>query len=908
MNKSKQIKSLGVLAIATLLTSCVIEQEFEQQSGSVRLTFTTEMEGADGTKATLDDSYAFVWEDNDKLGLFIDNASTPTVNTVGAASVDNSGATYSAVVNAYSAGDRLCAYFPYAAGSEREGNKVKLSIEPKQTQSAVGVLNGKYFPMVAVPYTFANNSSVEEEPSLYFKHLAAFIEFDVYAAEDDFIGENIQSVEFRTTSTIAGAFQFDYTGVADNQDFSITVNGSSTSVTVTLDTPAAVTASKGINKLYMALKPGKYQGSVRVTTDRGVYLYQLPEQSLFERAYVRRFTIGLKKENQIYKSTLDEYSNKYIGTQTNTTRGVYFDLETASNYGASGAESSDDRKKTDLVLFYSATNGMCLAAPACTDLSNFLNGGVINCSGWTAGEKNKTKIHLLQDFSEEKYSSLTPSDIEALTEGWETRGDASYHKQTKVVKDTYYGFKTVRMDASGAVAEVVSAGVMKITGVNDTPKESRCIKFDYKISQSSSTLDVPSVVSVSGKKLLVDGEEFIVKGIAGNGMSDNPASIGANTVRLYDMTSNTLAELGNVLDKAWMNNMKVCVGIIMFPWNQGEDEDYYNTKYETTVEKLRTHVKTVVETYRNHPAVLMWCIGNECDAAYDGSENLDNEHHMWSVINEFAGVANEIDSSHPVATCLANAENVKYVMAHCPEIDLLMVNSYGGAISNLASHFSTWTKPFVVGEFGPAGTWQLGDGWKLPWKTSAGTDALIEQTSTQKAKDYVTAWNNVMDSGAIGGFVFQWGYQTHGEVLTWFGMHDKEGCSYGVVDELQYLWTEKYPSVKAPVIEDRTKMKMNGKIADDKISVDPSMTCTASVEAYSPSGASLSYEWMIVEENTAASDGSLPDGISGLFADSSKSSVSFKAPETPGAYRLYVFVHDRAAGKLASACIPFEVK
>lgn len=910
MNKNKLITSLGVLAVATFLSSCLDEQGFEQQSGRVRLTFSTEVEKAAGTKATLDDSYAMVWEEHDELGLFIDNAQTPTVNAVGTASVDDSGATYSADVNDYSAGNRLYAYYPYAAGAERDGNKVKLAIEPNQTQATVGVLNGKNFPTVAVPYTFASSSSANEEPVLYFKHLAAFIEFDVYAAEESFVGEKLQSVELRTESTIAGAFQFEYTGVADNQDFTITANGSSSSVTVTLDESATLTSSTGTNKIYMALKPGKYQGSVKVTTDRGVYLFQIPAQySTFERAYVRRFALGLKKEKQVYKSTLDEHTGNYIRAQSNQYPKVYFDFETASNYAASDATSSDVRKNTDLVLFYSSTAGMCFAAPACSDLKNFLSAGIIDCNGWNTDEKNKTKIQLLPDFSEEKYNSLTPSQIQSITEGWESQTGTAYHRQNGVAKDTYYGFKTVKVDASGNVAEVVSAGVMKITGVNNSAANQRCVVFDYKISQSSSSLDTPSVVSVSGRKLLVDGEEFVVKGVAGNSFANNPAGIGANTVRLYNMTTTTLGELGYALDEAWLSGLKVCVGIFMFPWNQNDVSDFYNTNYSGGVAKVRTHVKNVVETYKNHPAVLMWCLGNECESAYDGSENLENEHHMWNVMNEFAAYVKEMDPNHPVATCVANAANVKmYVEEYCDNLDLILVNSYGSAIANLSTHFSTWTKPFVVGEFGPAGTWQMHEtGTELPWATSAGVNALVEQTSTQKAKDYVTAWNDVITSGAAGGFVFQWGCQTHGEVLTWFGMHDRNGNSYGAVDEMQKLWTGSYPSVKAPVIEDRTKMKMNGKVADDKISVAPSMSCTASVDAYSPSGASLSYEWRIVEENTSAEDGSLPAGISGLITDPSKASVSFTAPSAPGAYRLYVFVYDKEAGKLASACIPFQV-
>lgn len=908
MKRNKLIHLLGILAVAGCLTSCLDESGFEHQEGGVLLTFSADVEKEPASKTTLDASYSLEWEDGDELGVFIDNAQTPTVNALGTASVNNSTATYSATVSNYSSGDKLYAYYPYADGAERDGHKVRLSIEPKQTQTSAGVLNGKNFPMVAAPYTFVSDASAGEEPFLNFKHLAAFIEFDVYAAESACVGEKVLSVEFRTSSVIAGAFQFDYTAVNESKDFSIVSEGSSTSVTVTLDEPASVTSSKGRNKLYMAIKPGKYSASVLVTTDRGVYMYPIPNEAcVFERAYVRRFSLGLAEDRQVNKSTFDEYTENYIRAHTNTYKKVYFDFETASNYAATDVLTSEDRKKTDLVLFSSSNSGLCFAAPACSDLSNFKKDGIIDCNGWNTDEKNKTKIMLLSDFTEDDYNSLTPVDMEALTEGWENKNETSYHRQNKITKDTYYGFKTVQMDASGNVAEVVSCGVMKITGVNTNSAATRCVVFDYKITQSSSTLDNPAVVTVSGGKIMVDGAEFTVKGVAANNFHAKAAEIGANTLRVYNMSTTTMGELGYILDEAWMNDLKVCVGLYMFPWNQNGVKNFYDENYTASVAKLRTHVKNIVGAYRNHPAVLMWCIGNECDSSYDGSENLSASHHMWNVINEFAELIKSMDSNHPVTTCLANAANMKYVKDHCGSLDLLMVNSYGSAIANLPNHLSSWTKPFVVGEFAHAGTWQMGSDRQLPWNTTAGKSALIELTSTQKAKEYADAWNDVMDAGAEGGFAFQWGYQTHGEVLTWFGMHDRNGNAFGVVDELQRLWTGSDPYVMAPVIEDRSKMKMNGKRADDKVTVTPSMSCTAYVEASSPSGSTLTYEWRIVEENTAASDGSLLDGIAGLIADPSKASISFSAPSVAGAYRLYVFVHDESAEKLASACIPFSV-
>ena len=208
MRNNKTAILSGLLALVAGFTSCVEEHGFHPLADGVQLIFRADAEREAGSKASMDDSYAFVWESGDRLGLFIDNSSTPTVNELGEAYVHNSVATYSATVNNYSAGDRLYAYFPYASGAERDGNKVRLAVEPKQTQVSVGVLNGKNFPMVSVPYTFKSDSPAREEPYLHFKHLAAFLEFDVFAAEDDYVGEIVQSVELQAESTVAGAFQF----------------------------------------------------------------------------------------------------------------------------------------------------------------------------------------------------------------------------------------------------------------------------------------------------------------------------------------------------------------------------------------------------------------------------------------------------------------------------------------------------------------------------------------------------------------------------------------------------------------------------------------------------------------------------------------------------------------------------
>ena len=88
----------------------------------------------------------------------------------------------------------------------------------------------------------------------------------------------------------------------------------------------------------------------------------------------------------------------------------------------------------------------------------------------------------------------------------------------------------------------------------------------------------------------------------------------------------------------------------------------------------------------------------------------------------------------------------------------------------------------------------------------------------------------------------------------------------------------------------------------------PNSSNEAKVTATDPDGDALTYDWMIMKEKTASSDGSLPDGITGLIDDNTQKDITFKAPSTVGNYRLIVFVRDVKNKKVASAVIPFSVQ
>jgi hypothetical protein len=309
---------------------------------------------------------------------------------------------------------------------------------------------------------------------------------------------------------------------------------------------------------------------------------------------------------------------------------------------------------------------------------------------------------------------------------------------------------------------------------------------------------------------------------------------------------------------------------------------------------------------------MMWSIGNESEAGHTDAD--------WTFIQDVAAMIHELDTCHPTTITFSNSDvnKITPLKNKCPDIDILTINSYypsvGGVNANVQA--AGWDKPWMMGEFGPRGTWAMGPEANriLPWTylyQNAATNALIEETSTQKEAIYLSVMQNDVlphkTSGCIGSMVFVWGFQSHGEVLNWYGMLDKKGNTYGCCDAMQYAWTGSYPANRAPVIQNRHALTMNGHIADDAIYVTKNSDNTATVVATDRENDPLTYEWLIMKEGTASTDGSLPDCIEGLITSGATlPTVAFKAPNTVGAYRIYVFVRDNH-NKVASAVIPFYV-
>lgn len=406
--------------------------------------------------------------------------------------------------------------------------------------------------------------------------------------------------------------------------------------------------------------------------------------------------------------------------------------------------------------------------------------------------------------------------------------------------------------------------------------------------------DGPATVRIvqdgDGYALLRNGQPYDIRG-AGIEFGDKAkfAASGGNTFRTW-RTDNGVQTGQEVLDEALALGLNVVMCLEITPERKGfdyDDEDAVREQFE--------YVRGEVMKYKDHPALLAWMIGNEPNLFFENPKVFD-------AINEIALMIDETDPHHPTTTALAgfNAELAQLIETRAPALDFLSIQMYGDIV-NLPRYLreTGFDKPYMVTEWGAIGHWEVGTtAWEAP----------IEQNSTAKANNYLRSHDVAIaqDARLIGDFVFLWG-QKQERTPTWYGMFLEDGSRTAAVDTMQYLWTGHWPENRAPTISNIT---LDGKSAFDSVTLAPGEAVTAEVESRDPEGASLAWEWVLMEESQATQAGGdkerVPQVIEGQI-EGRAGSAQLTAPETPGPYRLFVTTRD-GAGNAAHANIPFLVQ
>jgi hypothetical protein len=389
-----------------------------------------------------------------------------------------------------------------------------------------------------------------------------------------------------------------------------------------------------------------------------------------------------------------------------------------------------------------------------------------------------------------------------------------------------------------------------------------------------------------GFSLYLEGEPYFIKGAVGWSFLEELVEAGANSLRWAP----------RFLDQADSLGLTMLVNLPMGAERNGFDYDD-----EEAVKAQFERVKNIVEQYKDHPAVLMWSIGNELDHI---PGDLDYNLKLWDAINDIAGMIKEIDTvgRHPIMTVIGygKLEKLADIIERCPNLDLLGINAYSSLV-NVPGWLREygWNKPYVVTEWGPSGWWEVP---RTKW------GVVIEETSSEKARVYRQRYEEVIlgDPLCIGSYVFLWTSNRQERTHTWFNMfHDNLRTE--TVEVMQYMWTGTWPVNLAPRIESLT---INGRIATDNIALKPGTIHTAEVVASDPENDPLTYEWELLPEPTQfgsyAGHGEVkPEPAPGFEIEKQEGTLQFRVP--PGNrinYRLFVYVKD-GQGNIGVANIPF---
>lgn len=379
-------------------------------------------------------------------------------------------------------------------------------------------------------------------------------------------------------------------------------------------------------------------------------------------------------------------------------------------------------------------------------------------------------------------------------------------------------------------------------------------------------------------QLSVDGAPYFIKGA---GLEFGPMSLladcGGNTFRTWRV-DNGERSAESILDEAHSLGLKVCMGLELERERHGFD--YSNIE---AVGEQQAAIMADVTRLKDHPALLMWGLGNEL--------NLRARNpRVWDAVEALCRAIKAIDSDHPVTTMLAgiDAPTLKQVAKRAPSLDLLSFQIYG-EIDHLPAILKkvNYTGPYQLTEWGPTGHWESPQtSWKRP----------IEPPSHIKAKDIARRYHDIIladTERCLGSYVFLWG-QKQERTPTWYGLFLEDGRRTESVDVLQHAWTGQWPSQRAPRIECLT---VNARRAEDSVTGIVGETLTAEV-VLSAVDDPCFLTWHVRQEvdRTLESDGGdfEPTPPSILSQCKTREKTFQFHLSKPGEYRLYCRVDNRA--------------
>ena len=383
-----------------------------------------------------------------------------------------------------------------------------------------------------------------------------------------------------------------------------------------------------------------------------------------------------------------------------------------------------------------------------------------------------------------------------------------------------------------------------------------------------------------------NGKPYYIKGAGAKDHFDLLVKSGANSIRIWSTNNKEL------LDSAHKHNLTVTLGLHVRPERSGMD---YDDEY--AVKGQIEYLKNEVLKYKDHPALLVWGIGNEVDLRYSNFK-------VWETIEILAKFIKEVDPNHPTMTVIAGIDPSKayYIKKYCPSVDILGLNVYG-SIENAGANLRkyNWNKPYIVSEWGVNGPFEAK---KTSWK------AKVEPPNGLKAEQRLRRYQELIEKDkelCLGSYCFLWG-QKQESTATWHGMFLSNGNPTEAVDVMQYCWTGKWPQSRAPSIKN-ISLENTGWRKDHTLA--PSTQATLKIEYLKYNNEEIIVEYVLFPEAFSEKIGGdiqkSPDPINLEIVEQSNNELIIKSPEVKGAYRIFAFVKNKK-NQSSVANIPFLVE
>ncbi|MEU9027059.1 discoidin domain-containing protein [Streptomyces sp. NPDC048383] len=396
---------------------------------------------------------------------------------------------------------------------------------------------------------------------------------------------------------------------------------------------------------------------------------------------------------------------------------------------------------------------------------------------------------------------------------------------------------------------------------------------------------VKGAVRVAGSQgnwqLTVGGQPYTVKGLtwgpsfaeASKYMPD-VKSMGVNTIRTWG----TDASSKPLLDTAAANGIRVMNGFWLQPGGGPGSGGCVNYVTDAAYKSnMLTEFAKWVDTYKSHPATLMWNVGNESvlglQNCYSGTELEAQRNAYTTFVNDVAKKIHTIDPDHPVTSTDAWTGAWPYYKRNAPDLDLYSMNAYG----DICGVKQDWVdggydKPYIITETGPAGEWEVpNDGNGVP----------EQKTDVQTAEGYTTAWNCITghQGVALGATMFHYGVE-----------HDFGGIWFNLLPDglkrLSYYAVKK--AYTGSTAGDNTPPVISNMVVDQASNAPAGGEFTVRANISDPQNDPLTYK-VFLSGNYANGDKRL---VEAQWRSTGNGTFAVTAPEKLGVWKVYIQAED----------------